>query len=506
MRDFIGIDHLFDEDFARRVDHRFHSQGAPVGFFKINQLEAEERGQNFAGARWAVLTDMAWVVCLCHGGAISVDVARKVLVPLKGILDDEKSLPGVSGEERLAPLLDNDMDLASVVNYGRTLQEPMLRLTLREHLLKTFDCVLELLETFHAIGMENLETILVGYTHMNHGQPITIAHWMNSVFDGAYRCLEQLELAYKHANRNTGGCGSCSGTTWPVDRWELTRLLGFDDLVEPTYDCEAAQDHSLSVLFSLSNLAVLISQISTNMRVFCMDEISYVKTDPAWCGCSSFMPQKCDSGSNYENATNRAVDVIGTMVTAVTLLKSEFHSDVLPTFRAPNYAVEGMFHARTATRWISSMLKKTYFDKERMLKTVRNGYSCATELASYLIKEKGYGGRLAHSVTATMIRLARCQGLKSFECTGEMLDEAAEYLNVRKPGLDTKTVRRCLDPLEFVKTHTNIGGVSPDENKRLLDIRRTRLDEARGRQSERRSRIADGEGLLLRNVMEICVQ
>lgn len=142
--------------------------------------------------------------------------------------------------------------------------------------------------------------------------------------------------------------------------------------------------------------------------------------------------------------------------------------------------------------WFTNMIENLLPQKGRMRAIVRAGYSCATELATHLVQECGYGGRLGHSIVATMVRDARVAGLKSDACTGAMLDKAAEFLDVRQPGLDTETVQRGLDPDEFLKSHVHLGGASPDESRRLLDIRREWLSEARQRQEGRRERVRAG--------------
>ena len=112
----------------------------------------------------------------------------------------------------------------------------MSRLKMRTKMLDVFDDVLHLVDSLHKLAMENLDAVMVGYTHMNHGQPITFAHYLLAIVDGLFRGLEVFDLAYRHVNRNSGGCGSCSGTSWPVDRRLICELLGLDDIVEPTYD------------------------------------------------------------------------------------------------------------------------------------------------------------------------------------------------------------------------------------------------------------------------------
>ena len=492
MKDFIGLEQYIDEDYAKRIDHRFHSKGcAPSpkmpgpGAERDSNILREEMSKK----PWNSQVDLCWIVLLYKGGAIDRERASKLVQAIRESWDVRK---GVSGEERILEACGGDMDLASTVNYGRTLQEPNSRLKLRDFMIEIADDYLALLETVHKLALENLETIMIGQTHMSHGQPMTYAHFMLSVFDGIYRGLEQFEQAYSYTNKNSGGCGSCSGTTWPIDRVLMAELLGMDGVVEPTFDCEAAQDHTLSVLFALSNTAVLLSRVAMNQYIWTTDEFDMVRTKPSMCGVSSFMPQKCDPGTPYEKVRMYASEVIGEMNKAVIMIKGEPHMDVLPAALLPNWGIEGLLAGCRCLRHFKNMLDSVILNKERMLEIVQEGYSCSTELTKYLIEKEGYGGRLAHSIVATMVRQAREKGLKSTECTGEMLDAAAEYLSQRQPGLNTETIQECFDPACFIHSHNNLGGTAPEENARLLEKRRKTLDEAIERQRQRKQRVEDG--------------
>ena len=488
MHDFIGMEEFFDHDYARRTDHRFHAMGCEISpdMFAPARKADQERRRMEKSQPWATQVDIAWIICLCRSGAIDRAKAVKILGALDQAWNDNT---GVSGEERLVKVLDGDIDLASTVNYGRTLQEPMYRLKLRDKMMDVIDDTLDLLNVIHRLCMENLDTVMVGHTHMNHGQPITYAHFMISAFDGIHRSLEQLELAYRFTNVNSGGCGSCSGTAWPVDRELMAELLGLDGVMEPTYDCESSQDHSMAIMFALSNMSIHLSRYSMSHYIWAFDEIDMIRTHPSMCGVSSFMPQKCDSGSNYERVRISAADVMGETVKGMLQLKSEPHGDILQALHLPGYAIEAMIHGQVCIGMFTNMLRHLVLQKARMLEIVRAGYSCATEVAYCLIKDHGYGGRLAHSIVATMVRNARAQGLKSYQCTGEMLDQAADYLDARKPNIDTAALQKCLDPEEFIRSHDHLGGTAPEENRRLLVKRRKLLEQAEERHRERQLKI-----------------
>jgi len=314
-----------ETDYQKRTDHFRHCPGEPEAEAWVEtqrdfRRELEEMAN---GLPWRTQMNAAWLVCLYRGGAVDQEKARKVLHAVYEVLEDGE--PAGGAESSIIAKLGDDEDLGSVINYGRTLQEPMSRLYMRAMMLRVFDTTHELMDTALEVAEANVETIMAGHTHFSHGQPITLAHYLLAVFDAIQRGEEQFQLAYKHVNRNTGGCGSTSGTVWPADRRLLTELLGFDELVEPTYDCEASQDHSLSIMFALSNIALLITKVAMDLEIWTMEELDLFHTEPGYRGQSSFMPHKAHPGSRLERTRVPAAEVLGETSKAMFLTKAEPH-------------------------------------------------------------------------------------------------------------------------------------------------------------------------------------
>ncbi len=441
--------------------------------------------------------DRAWTVCLLKAGIINKETAKKVLESTMKLTDSDR----VSEWGLMAVGLDEDT--ASVVNIGRTMQEPMSRLQLREVLNKTIDDVHGLLQSVIEVAERNIDAIMPGHTHLSQAQPITLAHYLLSVFDALQRGQDALELAYRDTNRNSGGCGACSGIIWPVDRRLMTELLGFDELLEPTYDSEASQDHSMSILFAIANIGLLISKSSIDMNIWGMEEIDMLRTPNEWTGCSSMMPQKSIPGSQFERARIESSFIIGETNTGISLSKGEPHADMLPICQVWGAAIRGMFHAQAAIGFYKGMLENVQPQKEKMLKYVREGYSCTTEIVVHMIKELGYGGRRSHRIVGTFARMGREQNLKAFETTGELLDEAAEFAGEKPPKIDTATLRKLLNPEEFIKNHNNIGGTAPEEAQRMIKIRKNTLSSMSERHKARKERIKQGEELLEKEIGNI---
>ena len=439
-------------------------------------------------------TDLAWVVCLHKAGVLDRETAAAIIRGLETLLASGES--GKGGEVSLIPVLNNDEDLASLINLGRTMQEPMSRLQLRDQLLDFIDYHLAFMEQIAVFAEANADAIMPGHTHFSQANPITLANYMLSIFDNMQRGLEQLELSYKLINRNSGGCGATSGTVWPVDRHYLTELLGFDELLEVTYDCEASQDHTMHLLFSLGNIVNTLGKVTMDIEIWGLEEIDMVRVDRSLAGASSMMPQKCHNGQYTEVLRNQISDLLGTVTSGMFSTKAEPHGDVVAMWAFPRKGFQAMTDAKVIIRTFGMLLENLHTRKETMLAHVKRGYSCMTEVVVHMVKELGYGGRRSHRICAHLVRLARDRNIPAPELTGEMLDEAARLCNEEPPGLDTATLQRCLDPVAFIESHNNTGGPAPSETERMLSARRQGIKDARGRQETRRHKVQQGEELL----------
>lgn len=440
-------------------------------------------------------TDRAWVVMLTKEGLVPRETAAKVLAALSGLK--------TGGEPALLKRLKGDEDLASVVNYGRTLQEPMSRMLLRDQQLDVFDQLLPAMTATLDASERHAGTIMPGCTHMAHAQPTTYGAYLLASYDGLARGLDQLELAYRHTNENSAGCGATSGTGWPVDRHLVTELLGFDTLMEPTYECEGAQDYGLTTMFALCNIVTVLSRTAMDHGFWGAEDCGLIRLPGRLLGISSLMPQKAHPGSTFERIRINADKVIGFMTTGLVACKGEPLTDVLPIYEAWKQAANALQETEASLNRWTDVIASVQPQKEKMLQNTRDGFSCAPELAIKLIRDKGYGGRRAHRISAVFVYLARKQGLKPYETTGALLDEAASVAKETPPGLTTEEVRDLLDPVKFFERHQNVGDPHPDETLRLIGVRRAALGGMQERQTARRAKLQQADERLAAEIAAI---
>ncbi|MBU0606715.1 MAG: hypothetical protein KKI08_02460 [Armatimonadetes bacterium] len=478
---------MSQDEYCRLKTHRQHTPGSPQApewqyWYRYPAGEIKRVSNRLKYCGWM---DKAWTVMLYKQGLIKHEAASKLLT----VLTDADTEEGWGGEDWLKQKLDGDEYTASAVNLGRTLQEPMARLQMRDALLAVFDVLHFALERTLDKAEENADAIMAGQSHFSHAQPTTYGAYLLAVHDGLVRGMAQLELAYRFTNMNSGGCGACSGTGWPVDRQMVTELLGFDELIELTYDCEASQDEVPQILFALSSIALTLSRAALDHGRWSLEEINAIELAPEWLGVSSFMPQKAHSGGMFENVRRPCNEIIGHMMQAVITFKGEAIEDNLPVYQSPPLVMHGCGQAMQGLGHWAELLPATVVNRERMWEIVRKGYSGAPDLAIKLIRDLDYGSRQAHRVCCNFVRIARERKIKPYDMTGALLDEAARISDEPEPHLPTETVQDAMGLESFLEKHSNLGDPVPSETLRMIGLRRQDLAAARSRQAERKARI-----------------
>jgi argininosuccinate lyase len=285
----------------------------------------------------------------------------------------------------------------------------------------------------------------------------------------------------------------------------LTELLGFDKLVEPTYDGEAGQDYAMNTLFAVSNIMITLSRAAMDHSIWGMDGYRTHTVSGPHLRPSSMMPHKAHSGVAYENIRMWANSVVTGTMNGILGLKGEPHADVMPSYLACKSANSALRSVEMTMVVFGDIIETMDVDKERLLQLTRDGWGCTPDLVVKLVRDKGYGGRRAHRICAVMVRIAReHRGLKPYELTGAMLDEAARVANEKEPGLTTEEIREIMDPVRFIERHDNTGDPNPKETARMVKIRREQLAGSRARQAARCRKIEVARERLDREVAAIC--
>jgi argininosuccinate lyase len=298
-------------------------------------------------------------------------------------------------------LLINDIGatVGGKLHTGRSRNDQValdMRLMVREELAQRMADVMSLEKTLVKRAREAKGLVLPGYTHLQHAQPVLLAHHLLAHFWRLQRDLERLMDCYKRTNLSPLGSGALAGTTFPLDRRIAARMLRMDGLTENSLDAVSDRDFCAESAFALSLVMVHLSSLCEELVLWSSEEFGFVILPEKLSSGSSMMPQKRNPDIP-ELVRGKCGRTVGGLIAILTLLKS------LPLAynRDLQEDKENLFDAfdtvGSSLRALTSFLDKIEFNGTRMRNSAEIGLMTATDLADFLAT-KGMSFRTAHGV------------------------------------------------------------------------------------------------------------
>ena len=257
-------------------------------------------------------------------------------------------------------------------------------------------------QTLLTLSEHETETILPGFTHLQHAQPVVLAHHLLAYFWMLDRDRERLAGARSRINRMPLGAGALAGTGFPIDRERVARDLGFESVLENSMDAVADRDFIVEFLAFASIVMMHLSRLAEEIILWNSPEFGYVLLDDAVTTGSSIMPQK-KNPDVAELARGKTGRVYGDLMAILTLMKGlplAYNKDMQED-------KEPLFDAVDTLKLVLPAMQRTLatarFRKERMLNAAQGDYSTATDLADYLVG-RGLPFRDAHEVVGRIVR------------------------------------------------------------------------------------------------------
>jgi argininosuccinate lyase len=449
----------------------------------------------------------AWLLMLVKQKIVDEDRARKIMKALVSF--DEQAIkemidnwnpagwePMVQLEHYLTAQVGQ---VASDLNIARTIPPPFYRMELLPLLFDLIEETINFLEMLLSNAGEHLLTVMPGYTHLQHAQPMTYGHYLIGLFDPMARALRQLEDAYTGTNQFELGCGALSGTSFDIDREYPAELLAFDGVVEHSNDAVAATDFIIDILASLMNMFIPLSRVANDLDIWSSFEFSIVEVADEICNPSSMMPQK-KNPAIFEFCRMALGQILGAFTEVVCGSHAVQYGDVIEmrelAFSIHPKLTEAVKQIRIMNRAIDTLIIK----KERMLELAKKGFSTATELAAVLYREASVPLRLAHGIVAEVVRKMIQEGKTADDITPEVVADAALKVSGNRIEISPVLLKSSIDPVNFVKVHSSRGGVSPDSLKNMITSRRKLIETHRHSQAARLEKRARADRLLKKQV------
>ena len=280
-------------------------------------------------------------------------------------------------------------------------------LDIRMYLLEEIDEVLALTKKLIAEiadkAEKNTDTVMPGYTHLQHAQPVTFAHYILAYAQMLMRDCERLSDVKKRTNVMPLGSCALAATTYPIDRHMVAGLLGFDRVTENSMDGVSDRDFVIELASALSILMMHLSRFSEEVILWCSSEYAFAELDDAFSTGSSIMPQKKnpDIAELVRGKTGR---VYGDLVTLLTMMKGlslAYNKDMQEDKEA---IFDALDNTEICIELFTSMLNTLTLNKEKMLESARHGFLNATDCADYLVR-RGMAFRDAYKITGGLVAL-----------------------------------------------------------------------------------------------------
>ena len=335
--------------------------------------------------------------------------------------------------------------------------------------------ILEFIEGILELAKEHKETVMIGYTHLQHAQPVTLAHHLMAHAQALKRDYQRLDDTYKRVNLNPLGSAAMATTSFPIDRELTTQLLGFDDYLENSMDGVSSRDHIAETVFDLSALCTTLSKICEELVLWSTYEFGIVSMADEYSSTSSIMPQK-KNPDVAEVARSKCAIVNGELVTILTILKAIPYTYNRDLQEITPHLWNACDVAYDTLKIVNHMLLTVTFNTERCLELAGANFATATDLADIMVRERKIPFRTAHKIVGRIVNEAVAEGVNPSDIDGAYVDNVAEELGFDKLGLDDELIHNALNPIENVKIRNVPGGPSPEMVQLAIDNMNIFLD------------------------------
>jgi argininosuccinate lyase len=311
-----------------------------------------------------------------------------------------------------------------------------VRLWLRDEITALLGEIAGLQRALVSLGEKNAGVIIPGYTHLQRAQPVYFAHHLLAYVEMLERDCERLWDCHSRVNVCPLGSGAIAGSTLPLKREFVARLLGFVNdggevqLTQNSMDGVSDRDFLIEFSAAAALLAIHFSRLAEDVILWAGTEFNFIKIADAYTTGSSLMPQK-KNPDIAELARGKTGRVVGNLMALLTLLKGlpmtynrDLQEDKERVFDTADTV-------RATTRLLDAMLRNTTVNKAACAAAASDPALLATDLADYLVR-KGMPFRQAHHVVGAVVALA--------EKAGKPLNQVtlAEFQSVDKTfGRDT---------------------------------------------------------------------
>ena len=416
-------------------------------------------------AKFDLLGSLAHVQMLGQTGILSLEEAEQIQDGLKALLRDLEAGElhfDIANEDihmNMEVLLTEKIGpLAGKLHTARSRNDQVatdMHLYLKEQLGHVLDKLANLNSVLLDLAEKHVETIMPGYTHLQHAQPISLAHHLMAYYNMFQRDSQRFAFNLKHTDLSPLGAAALAGTTFPIDRQLSSDLLVFQQPYTNSLDAVSDRDFILEFLSNASILMMHMSRFCEEIINWCSFEYQYVSLSDSFSTGSSIMPQKKnpDMAELIRGKTGRVYGHLLGLLTVMKSLPLAYNKDLQEDKEGMFDTVETILNSLDV---LAGMLSSMQVNKDKMQQSTENDFSNATELADYLA-EKGLPFREAHEIVGKLV-------LDSIKHGKNIQDWDLEELQVYHPLIE-EDIYIYLRPETAVQRRNSLGGTGFEQVK-----------------------------------------
>jgi argininosuccinate lyase len=420
-----------------------------------------------------VSINMAHMLALARSKEVTPDVASACLSFLDSLpaeLELDRGTEDVHHMVEQEAIRAIGMDTAGFMNFGKSRNDQVataIRMEARARLLDAAAALSQVQASIVRQVRKHRAAIMPGYTHLQHAQPVTLAHHLQSHFDAIQRDVARLIQAYGRVNLSPMGAAALAGTSVRVDRDYVASLLGFDGIVENAMDAVSSRDFALEVASAAAIAMVDLSRMAEELILWSSSEFGFVDISDEYSATSSIMPQK-KNPVVAETIRAKCGSVLGELTGMFAITKALPNSYNLDLQEVTPHLWRALDDTVESASLMAEMLSSLEFDEEALRRSLSKDMSTATELANHLVERYHVPFRQAHAIVGELVRFAVDEEVSLEKAAAEEMKRVSSRIIGRPLKIDKDELRTVLDVLKTLQMIRSAGGSNPLSVSRLI--------------------------------------
>jgi argininosuccinate lyase len=314
---------------------------------------------------------------------------------------------------------------------------------------------------------EHADSIMPGFTHLQVAQPVTLGHHLLAYYEMMKRDRSRFADCAARLNQSPLGAAALAGTSFPIDRHATARALDFDAPMANSLDAVSDRDFAIEFLGCATQTALHLSRLAEELILWASQPFGFIALPDEWSTGSSIMPQKRNPDA-AELVRGHAGRIMGCFTSLMVTMKGLplAYSKDMQNDKAPLFEAHDLLELCLAA--MAGMMGSIIFVPEKMRTVAASGFSTATDLADWLVREHGIAFREAHHITGTAVKQCEARGISLDTFTSGDLANIDPRLNgCTMPDLSVDG---------SVASRTSTGGTAPVRVREAIAIARQELE------------------------------